>query len=101
MSYASPAELRARFAQDRDPERDEFLTHSDAHLAAALTAASAEIDSWRPAGDLGTAARAVLHDKCLTLARLLVHQDQPLEELHPIVREGLAVRAWLKALANG
>ena len=99
MSYAVAAELRARYAQD--PLRDEFAAHADAHLDQALAAASAEIDSWRPPVALGVAATAVLKDKCLTLARMLAHQDQPLEASHPIVREGLAVRAWLKALSAG
>lgn len=96
-AYATPADLRARYAQDE--QRDEFAQHTDAHLAAALHAASAEIDSWRPSGELSTAARAVLAVKCLTLARMIVHQDHDLDATHPIVRDGLAVRDWLKAVA--
>jgi phage gp36-like protein len=99
MPYATPAELRARYAQDLD--RDEFALHSDAQLGEALAAAGAEIDAWRPPGRLGTAALAVLRHQCLTLARMLAHQDQPLDAVHPIVREGLAVREWLRALAVG
>lgn len=99
MAYASVAELRERYAQDVN--RDEFGHHTDEHLAQALRAASAEIDSWRRPGSLGPAAAAIVHDKCLALARMLAHQDHPLDAVHPIVRDGVAVRDWLRAVAAG
>ena len=100
MPYASVAELRARYAREAD--YDEFSHHSDAHLGQALAAASQEIDSWRPPGALGALDTPILAEKALTLARMLAHQDGPiLDPGHPIVRDGLAVRDWLKALAAG
>lgn len=97
MAYATAAELRLRYTVDMD----EFESREDAMLDRALAAASAEIDSWRPPGTPGTAALAVLTDKALTLGRMLVYQNEALDDGHPIVREGLAVRAWLRALAAG
>ena len=35
------------------------------------------------------------------LARLMLYQDQQIDEGHPIVREALAVRAWLMLLGRG
>lgn len=100
MVYATATQLRARYRRSLD-DADEFAAHDDAHLERALAAAASELDSWRPAGVLSDAATAVLTDKCLTLARLHAHQDAALDESHPIVREALAVRDWLKALAAG
>lgn len=99
MAYANAAELRARYRVGID--RDEFAARDDADLTQALAAASAEVDSWRPPGTPGIAARAILAEKTLTLGRMLVYQDQALDESHPVVRDGLAVRAWLRALAAG
>ena len=98
MPYATAAALRTRY---RRGDLDEFAAVADADLDQALTAASDEIDTWRPAGELGTAALAVLAGQCLPLARLHVYGDSALDPSHPIVREALAVRAWLKALAAG
>jgi phage gp36-like protein len=98
--YATASALRARYRQGLDGV-DEFAHREDADLEAALTAASAEIDRWRPEGAIGAAAAAVLSDVCVTLARLLAHQDQALAAEHPIVREAREARAWLKALAEG
>lgn len=97
--YATASELRARYRRG-DDRIDEFELRTDGDLTAALAAAGAEIDSYRPAGALSVAATAVLRDKCLTLARMLVHQDEALSEEHPIVRDGKAVRAWLVLLAK-
>ena len=99
MSYATAAELRTRFKVGLD--RDEFALRDDADLEQALAAATAEIDSWRPAGALSDAATAILRDRCLILARLVAHQDQALDDAHPIVRDAREVRAWLRALAAG
>jgi phage gp36-like protein len=98
MSYATVAELRARYLQEGT---DPFASRSDAELGQALDGASGEIDSWRPQGEPSAAALMVLKDKCLTLARLLAYPDAALDETHPIVREALAVRAWLRALSTG
>jgi len=98
MPYATVTELRTRYTRDG---QDPFADYDDADLAQALAGASGEIDSWRPQGELSTAALVVLKDKCLTLARLLVYADAALNETHPIVREALAVRAWLRALSTG
>ncbi len=81
--------------------RRHLPAHTDAHLSAALTAASAEIDSWRRPGSLSTDALAIVRDKCMVLARMLAHQDHALDDVHPIVRDGLAVRDWLRAVAAG
>ncbi|WP_295579438.1 hypothetical protein [uncultured Lamprocystis sp.] len=80
---------------------DEFTLRTDADLSAALESAASEIDRWRPAGLLSAAATAVLRDVSMTLARMLIHQDQALDVAHPIVREALEARAWLRALAAG
>lgn len=100
MAYATAAQLRARYLQ-ASAGVDEFAAHDDAHLDRALAAATAEIDSWRPPGTLSDAATTILTDKCLTMARMIAQQDAALDETHPIVREALAVRDWLKALAAG
>lgn len=96
--YATAAEIRTRYQRSGV---DEFASFSDADLTQSLTAASAEIDSYRPAGGLSVTAEGVLRDKALTLARMLAHQDQALDDTHPIVRDGLAVRDWLNLLARG
>ena len=98
MSYATPTELRERFMREMT---DEFVTRPDAELQQALDAASREIDSYRPAGTLSTAAAGVLTEQCLVLARLLVHNDAALDGSHPIVRDARAVREWLRDLARG
>lgn len=98
MPYATVAELRARYTRDG---QDPFAEYADADLAQALASASAEIDSWCPQITLGTAALAVLNDKCLTMSRLAVYGDSALDATHPIVRDALAVRDWLKALSRG
>lgn len=95
MSYATPAELRDRYRVGID--QDAFALRDDADLQAALDSASAEIDSWLPQGARSAAALAILRDKCLTLARMLLAQDQALDAAHPIVRDALAVRTWLRA----
>lgn len=100
MAYATAAELRERYRQGLAGV-DEFAHRDDADLDQALTAASAEIDSWRPLGAVSLAAAAVLKDKCLILARMLIHQDEALGDDHPVVRDGLEVRRWLRALAAG
>lgn len=99
MPYASATELRQRYRRGLD--RDEFAHLDDADIDQALSAASAEIDSWRPAGTFSVAAAAIIADKTLTLARMLAHQDSPLDDSHPVVRDAMEVRAWLKALAAG
>jgi phage gp36-like protein len=99
MAYATPDALRARYRTGIT--EDEFALRDDADLEQALSAASAEIDSWRPAGVVSGAGAVVLSAKCMTLARMLVHQDQALDEAHPIVRDGREVRSWLRALAAG
>jgi phage gp36-like protein len=98
MPYATPTELRARFTRDED---DEFAALADSELLTALEAATAEIDSYRPAAELSAAGTAVLKEKCLVLARMLVHRDAALEAIHPIVRDARAVRDWLRDLAAG
>lgn len=95
--YATASEIRARYQRSGI---DEFSGFSDADLTQSLTAASAEIDSYRPDGALSSAALDVLADKAMTLARMLAHQDQALSDLHPVVRDGLAVRKWLQLLAR-
>jgi phage gp36-like protein len=100
MAYAVAAELRARYRQGI-AGIDELANRTDADLNQALVAASAEIDRWRPAGELGADASAVLRDVCLILGRMLAHQDEALGEDHPIVRDAIAARAWLRALAAG
>ncbi|MEY2686292.1 MAG: hypothetical protein RL375_490 [Pseudomonadota bacterium] len=98
--YATAAELRTRFRVGLDA--DEFAHRDDADLEQSLIAASAEIDSWRPASNLVTAANlAVLRDKALILARMMIHQDQALSDEHPVVRDAQEVRRWLRALAAG
>lgn len=101
MAYATVAELRGRYAGADSADGGELDLYSDEAVQQALDDASAEIDSWRPQGTPSAEGLAVLKGKCMTLARLLVHQDQPLGELHPIVRDGREVRAWLRALASG
>lgn len=100
MAYATAGQLRERYfvGPSRD---DEFALRTDADLDAALAAASAEIDSYRQAGTPGAAALAILQDKCLILARMFAHQDQALDDAHPIVRDAKAVRSWLAMLAKG
>jgi phage gp36-like protein len=99
MAYATPSDLRDRYRQG---ENDEFSTLTDSDLDAYLGAASAEIDSWRPAGVVvNDAAAAVLKDKALTLARLLTYSQVALEDTYPAVREANEVRAWLRALSAG
>ena len=100
MPYASSAELRARYSQGLDGA-DEFAEREDADLDQALTAASTEIDSWRPQGVIGSAAVAILRDKAMTLARMLVYQAQTVDPDHPIVRDAMDVRDWLRRLATG
>lgn len=97
MAYATAADLRLRYTIDSD----EFELRDDESLDRALLAASDEIDSWRPPGTLGIAALDVIKDKTLTLGRMLVYQNEALDGSHPIVRDGMAVRAWLRALAAG
>lgn len=98
MPYATPDDLRARYLRNG---ADDLALRADEDLAQALGAASREIDSYLPVTDLSDAARAILQDKCLTLARLLIHQNDALDDAHPIVRDGKEVRAWLKLLARG
>lgn len=100
MAYATAAELRSRYLQG-PAGVDEFATRDDVDLDQALTAASAEIDSWRPLGLVSLAAADVLKDKCLILARMVIHQEEALDESHPIVRDAIEVRRWLRALAAG
>lgn len=97
MSYATVMQLRDRFTRNGD---DEFALREDEELALALTAASSEIDSYRPAGPLSVAAADILREKCLTLARMLAHQDEALDDAHPIVRDAKSVRHWLDLLAR-
>lgn len=102
MAYATPAELRARYRKGLDSDQDEFALREDADLAQALEAASSEIDSYRPqGGPVSVVAASILRDKAMALARMLLYQDQNIEEGHPIVREALAVRAWLMLLGRG
>jgi phage gp36-like protein len=98
VTYATPLELRDRYRRD---DVDEFAHIGDTDLAQALVAASAEVDSWLPGGDLSSEDTAVIKDKALTLARMLAHQDSALSVEHPIVRDAKEVRDWLKALAAG
>lgn len=98
MSYATPAEMRARF---RSRDEDEFGLHSDAELQTALTAASRELDSYRPAGTLAPEGLLILAEKTLVLARMLVYQDQALGAEHPIVRDGQRILDWADKLARG
>jgi len=100
MAYATAAELRTRYRQGLDGI-DEFAEREDADLTQALEAASTEIDSWRPQGSVGTAALAVLRDRALTLARMLVYRAQVVDPDHPIVRDAMDVRDWLRRLAAG
>lgn len=97
--YATPDQLRTRYLTGED-EVDEFALRTDDDLTQALTAATAEIDSYRPAGALSDAALAILADKCLILARLLINQDQALDDAHPIVRDAKQVRHWLDLVAR-
>jgi len=99
MAYATPAELRDAYRVGLD--RDELAHRDDADLARALERASAEIDSWRPAGDLSTADLAVLKSKVYPLARDLLYHDQALAPEHPVRAEAAAARRWLQALAAG
>ncbi|AUB81451.1 phage protein Gp36 family protein [Candidatus Thiodictyon syntrophicum] len=99
MVYATPVELRARYLVGLD--QDEFALRDDANLEQALAAAAAEIDGYRLPGTPSPAALLILKDKCLTLARMLVNQDQALSAEHPIVRDGLRVFTWLKDLSRG
>jgi phage gp36-like protein len=98
MSYASADALRDRYLRNG---QDEFALRADEDLDQGLQAATAEIDSYLPSGPHALAALPILADKCLTLARMLVHQDDALDVSHPIVRDGLAVRAWLVLVARG
>lgn len=98
MSYASVQQLRERYRSGIDLG---FVQLDDSDLEEALRSASSEIDSWRPAGALSEAALDVLADKAMTLARMLAHKNDPLSTEHPIVRDGMAVRKWLEALASG
>jgi len=100
MAYASAAELRTRYRQGLEGT-DEFAEREDADLDQALAAASTEIDSWRPQGVVGAAGVAILRDKAMTLARMLVYQAQIVDPDHPIVREAMEVRDWLRRLASG
>lgn len=100
MSYATPIELRDRYRQGA-LLTDEFALRLDTDLVRALQAAADEIDSYRPQGELATEATAILRDKSLTLARMLLHQDEALGPEHPIIRDAEAVRAWLLLLARG
>ena len=100
MAYASAIDLRNRYRQGVDGA-DEFALREDADLNQALIAASAEIDRWRPQGDLGAAALDVLRDVAMTLGRMIIHQDQALGDDHPIVREAREARAGLRSLASG
>ncbi len=97
--YATPEQLRTRY-RTGDGEVDEFALRTDDDLEQALTAASAEIDSYRPAGTLSAAALAILADKCLILARMLLHSDQALGDDYPVVRDAKQVRRWLDLLAR-
>lgn len=121
MSYATPAELRAEYANEM---RDEFESRSDDELQRALDRASSTIDRYRPsttmapggnyqamrrvnieryhpAETLSPAALDMLRGVCLPIARAIVHGDLPLEESHPIVRDYREAMAWLKQLASG
>lgn len=100
MAYATAADLRDRYRQGIDGS-DEFAFREDADLDQALAAASAEIDRWRPPGDIGAAAMAVLRDVAMTLGRMVAHQDQALSEDHPAIRDAKEARTWLRALAAG
>ena len=94
MTWATVAELRARFGT-------EFDSRADEDLSPALDAASLEIDSERPPRPVSAAGARVLKEKCLILARLHLYPDQALDDTHPVVREALGVRGWLKRLASG
>lgn len=98
--YATADQLRDRYRSGPGGV-DEFTLREDADLAAALTAASAEIDRWRPQGTLSADALVVLQGVCVALARMLLHQDQALSVEHPIVRDAKEARDWLRALAAG
>lgn len=100
MAYATASELRDRY-RTGETGTDEFELRSDGDLEQALAAASAEIDSYRPQGDLSPEGLDILRDKAMTLARMLAYQDQPLDDAHPVVRDGKSVRGWLVLLARG
>jgi phage gp36-like protein len=98
--YGTAQALRDRFRTGID--RDDFARLDDADLEQALTSASSEINSWVPGGAALTPEDiTVLTDKALVLARMLAHHDSALSQEHPIVRDAMAVRTWLKALARG
>ena len=94
MSYATPEQLRAATGV-------EFELRTDEVLQAALDAATTEIDSYRPAGELAPEALPVLRHHCQVLGRLNLYRDQALDATHPVVREAIETRRWLRLLAGG
>lgn len=90
------ADLRSHYGND------EFSELNDAHLDLALARASSTVDRYvqkRPGP--GTRADKALEAITLTIARAYAHDELPLDEAHPIIRELNEALRWLERLASG
>jgi len=104
MTYATPAELRARFQGEQEPDRDAEIDDlagvADARLTAALQDASAEIDSMLydlyelP---LPAAPWPLLRAIACDLARLRLYDD---EAPRRVLGAGSSARGRLRRLAR-